>query len=106
MKREERKVENGLRLDVQRVLTEEGKIPGVLEDDIRTFKANLERIDEKKYKGPIVRARAERLLVGETPTKRTFVIENKDASCNQIAEIDHRGTVTGNRDLIQQAFVK
>ncbi|CAN7988790.1 unnamed protein product [Ixodes hexagonus] len=87
IKREERKVENGLRADLQRLHVEEGRTPGLFKDDITSIKAKLEQIEEERYKGAIVRARAERLLLGEAPTKRALVFEKKYASGNQIAEI-------------------
>lgn len=63
------------------------------------------KIDEERYKGAIVQARATKLLDGETPTKRALVLENKYASGNQITEIDHKSTVNNDLVIVQRAFV-
>lgn len=54
---------------------QEGKQPGTCTEEMRTVKQKLEAIDTERYRGAIVRARAQRLLAGEMPTKRAFGLE-------------------------------
>ena len=45
--------------------------------EIKECKSKLELIDVEKYKGAIVRARSDKLWMGEAPTKRALSDEKK-----------------------------
>lgn len=53
-----------LRNILQKLTLEEGRMPGVFKDDIAQIKHKLELIDEERYRGALVRARAEQWAVG------------------------------------------
>lgn len=66
----EKQQEKELRSTLDYMIAVESANPGHFSKELRDLKSKLEVIDEKKYRGAIVRARAERLWLGETPTKR------------------------------------
>ncbi|KAH9359729.1 hypothetical protein HPB48_002577 [Haemaphysalis longicornis] len=53
----------------------ECKSPGLFKDDIKTLKHQLGAIEKEKYHGAIVRARAQKFMLGEVPTKRALSSE-------------------------------
>lgn len=77
---------------------------GVFSDDIRKTKQKLELIDEDRYRGAIVRARAEHWAAGETPTKKALGIEKAHAKRNQIDEIIWKGHTRTQTDEIERPF--
>lgn len=63
--------------------------PGQGVKDIESIKREIERFHEERYHGAVVRARAERYLLGEQPTKRALADEKKYALKKEILEIEH-----------------
>lgn len=104
MKYEEKRKEAWLRSSLDVFVKEECKSPGMFKDDILTLKAQLEVIDRERYHGAIVRARAERFLLGEAPTKRALSSEKRYARRNVIAEIVSDGVVYNDQSNIERCF--
>ncbi|CAN7976931.1 unnamed protein product, partial [Ixodes persulcatus] len=104
IKNEESRNETVLRNSLQILIKEEGKTPGYFKDDICSLKAKLELIDKERYRGALVRARAGKVIAGETPTKRALGLEKRNARRNDIAEIDCGGTVSSDQSDIERAF--
>lgn len=65
--------------------------PGAYQQDMRAVKKKLEVFDEDRFRGALVRARAERLSCGETPTKRALGLEKKHSRRKQIEAIEYEG---------------
>lgn len=61
-------------------LNAECTIPGLFSKQIREIKRELERVDAQIYQGAAIRARSERLWLGEAPTKRALSDEKGYAS--------------------------
>lgn len=101
---EEKRNETLLRCSLQTLIREDGKMPGTFRDDICTLKAKLELIDRERYRGALVRARAGRLMAGETPTKRALGLEKRNARRNEIVEIEYGGVVSREGSEIERAF--
>lgn len=93
-----------MRSNLLTLVKEECRSPGVFKDDILFLKEKLELIDRDRYRGALVRARADRLIAGELPTKRALGMEKKYARRNEIAEIEHDGVVTSDGAEIERAF--
>ncbi|CAN7942221.1 unnamed protein product, partial [Ixodes hexagonus] len=91
---ERRKNEALMRSNLQMLLKEECRAPGVFKDAISSLKERLELLDRDRYRGALVRARADRLIKGEVPTKRALGTEKRYARRNEIAEIERDGSVT------------
>lgn len=87
-------------------LNQESNFPGRYKKEIKQIKTELEIIDIEKYRGAMIRARAERLWGGETPTRRAFSDEKSYAKRNEIQEISYKNTVTGDSKIIEKAFVE
>ncbi|CAN7951068.1 unnamed protein product, partial [Ixodes pacificus] len=104
IKRDERKNEMFLRNNLQTLLKEECRMPGAFKDDISSLKDKLEILDRERYRGAIVRARAERWATGEAPTKRALSLEKSYARRNDITEIERDGAVTSDKEEIESAF--
>lgn len=79
LRRIERAAEKKLRNNLHQLLVLESEMPGLFGEDIAAIKGKLEAIDKVRYQGATVRARGERLLAGETPTKRALGDERKYA---------------------------
>ncbi|KAH6944044.1 hypothetical protein HPB50_001417 [Hyalomma asiaticum] len=79
-------------------------MPGVFIDDIRALKRKIEQFDIERYRGAMVRARAERLITKEAPSKRALGSEKWHARRNQIVEIDCDGEVSDTAEHIERAF--
>lgn len=101
---EEKMKEGMLRHTLQRLTIEEGKTPGVFKDDIGKLEHQLELMDEERYRGALVRARAERLAMGETPTKRALGIEKARVRQNTIDKIEWEGRTSSKKEDIHQFF--
>lgn len=100
----ERERERLLRSSLASLISEECQTPGACKEEIRTLKSQLEVIDKEKYYGALVRARAEKMLFDESPTKRALGLEKRHACKKQIAEIENdRGIWTEQAD-IEHAF--
>lgn len=104
IKNEEKKMEKGMRLTLEMLVKEECRTPGAFKDDILTLKEKLEQIDRDRYRGALVRARADRLIAGEAPTKRALGMGKKYARRNDIAEIEQNGSITSDSVEIERAF--
>lgn len=101
---EKRKQEKSLHECLGILIAEECQQPGMFKDDILAVKQKLEAIDEDRYRGAILRSRAERMVAGETPTKRSFGIEKKRAHINHISQIEWQGVICVEKGDIQRAF--
>lgn len=75
IKNEEKKMEKAIRSKLLTLVKEECRSPGVFKDDILFLKEKLELLDRDRYRGALVRARADRLIAGELPTKRALGME-------------------------------
>lgn len=95
-----------LRRKLDMFIAEEGKKPGEFAKEIRDVKSQLEMIDAEKYRGAIVRARSEKYLMGENPTKRSLADEKRHAKRNEIKEISYGATLTRDKNVIEKAFVE
>ncbi|CAN7951613.1 unnamed protein product [Ixodes pacificus] len=110
LKNENRKNETLMRSNLQMLIKEECRAPGAFKDAISFLKERLELLDtlsEKKvdrYHGALVRARADRMIKGEVPTKRALGTEKRYARRNEIAEIERDGSVTSDKAEIERAF--
>lgn len=72
---------------------------------IKEIKSKLELIDQERYEGAMVRARAERLWNGETPTKRALSDEKRYATKKEIEAIIYQNEETSEPTMIERAFV-
>lgn len=104
IKNEEKKIEKVLRLNLEMLVKEECRMPGACKDDICSVKEKLEILDKERYRGALVRARAERFITGEAPTKRALSLEKRYARRNEITEVECDGAVTSDRVEIERAF--
>lgn len=66
----------------------------------------MEQMEEEKYKGAVIRARSERLWLGERPTKRAIGEEKRYATKNEINEIRYHNEVSTGKSVIETAFVE
>ncbi|KAH6941426.1 hypothetical protein HPB50_017932 [Hyalomma asiaticum] len=57
-------------------------------DDIRKVKEKIEQLDELRYRGALVRARAEDTAAGEMPSKRALCLEKARAESNHINAVE------------------
>lgn len=101
---EEKIKEMTLRTNLKKLTTLESRMPGVFKDDIRQTKQKIELIDQDRYRGALVRARAEHWASGETPTKRALGMEKAHAKRNHIDEINWKGRTTSDTHEIESAF--
>ena len=74
--------------------------------EIKEVKQKLEAVDVERYRGAVVRARAERLWSGEVPTKRAVADEKSYATRNEIRAIEYKNEVTKDKTQIEHAFVE
>ncbi|KAM7306544.1 uncharacterized protein ISCGN_010247 [Ixodes scapularis] len=95
-----------LRRQLNGFVTLESANPGEFMREIKECKSKLELIDVEKYRGAIVRARSDKLWLGEAPTKRALCDEKSYAQRNDIREICYGTTVTRDRAVIERAFVE
>lgn len=106
LKFNERKEEKELRNLLLLLTAEEAKAPGLFSDDIRSVKAKIENLEVEKYKGAAIRARSERLLAGEAPTKRSMADEKRHARSKEIPVIIDEGLEKRDQVEIENVFVK
>lgn len=78
--------------------------PGKFIQEIRDIQNQLEVIDCKRYRGAIVRARSEKLWLGEQPTKRALNEEKGFAQRKEIKEICYKKNVTRDKKTVERAF--
>lgn len=74
--------------------------------DIELMKAKLNESEGNLYRGTIVRARAERFLFGEQPSKRALADDKKYASSKGIISIQCGPMVTSNRQALKHVFIR
>lgn len=106
LRHKERQQEKQLRSELEYMLGVENEVPGAFKKEIKEVKAKLELIDEDKYRGAMIRARTERLWLGETPTNRVLSEEKKHAANKAINEIRYRNKITQESKEITLAFVE
>ncbi|CAN7976925.1 unnamed protein product [Ixodes persulcatus] len=102
---EARCAERSLNADLQALSRAECLAPSTCLKDLESVKERLEQLHQERYRGAVVRARAEKYLMGEQPTKRALADEKRYALRNEIAEIDVHGVTRTSPSSIQQAFV-
>ncbi|CAN7944982.1 unnamed protein product [Ixodes pacificus] len=56
----------------QTLIREESKSPGEFKSDIRKLKEKMEVLDQERYHGALIRARAEKFAVGKFRQKRRW----------------------------------
>lgn len=84
----------------------EWESPGGFLNDIFFIKAQLNELSQERYRGAIVRSRAEKFLLGEQPTKRALSGEHKYAQAKQINSIHSGPMLTFDKDVIQDVFFR
>lgn len=102
---EARGAERTLNANFQALLRAECQTPGVGLKDLESVKDRLDRLHLERYRGAIVRARSERYLLGEQPTKRALADEKRYALRGEIGEIEQNGVSSTDPSIIKQAFV-
>lgn len=104
LKYREKMRESALKATLQKIIALENKQPGLFKDDLIKIKQQLEQFEEHRYRGALVRARAEAWAVGETPTKRALSIEKTHARRNEIDVIEENDQELSDRESITCAF--
>ncbi|MDD9361432.1 MAG: hypothetical protein PV344_00670 [Anaplasma sp.] len=82
----ERQKEKELQGQLDVLLSVESAQPGSFTKEISEVKSQLELIDTERYRGAMIRARAERLWSGEVPTKRSLGDEKRYAEKTKYAK--------------------
>lgn len=100
-----KKEENGLQQCLLALLKDDSECPGRYAEEIKVVKRELQRFQNNRYRGAVVRARAEKFLLGEQPTKRALADERCFALAKEITALDHEGVICKDKDGIQRAFV-
>lgn len=72
---------------------------------IESVKERLAQLHQERYVGATVRARSQKFLMGEQPTKRALAEEKRYALQSEIGEIECNGVVSTSPSVIEQAFV-
>lgn len=104
--RAKKEKEKDLQCQLDFALSLESKMPGKYTKEIRQLKNQLEAIDIEKYRGAVIRARAEKLSLGETPTKRALGDEKRYAKRNEIKAIATDSGIVREATAIEQVFVE
>lgn len=97
--------ENGLCENLNRSYLLDCDNPGVGARDNSTIKSQLTRLTEDRYHGAMVRARAERFLFGEQPTKRALASELMYVMSKEINSIQTGPILTSDKAIIACIFV-
>lgn len=105
LRRQQRKEETELQSRLDFYLNAETAAPGTFAREIKEVKSKLEVINTERYRGAVLRARAEKIYMGENPTKRALSDEKSYASRNEIKAIMYRDEVVRDEKLIRRAFV-
>uniref|UniRef100_L7LZ86 exodeoxyribonuclease III n=1 Tax=Rhipicephalus pulchellus TaxID=72859 RepID=L7LZ86_RHIPC len=79
IRQDEKRKEKELKAILEKLLKHEYRAPGKWIDDIRKVKQKIEQLDVERYRGAIVRARAEDTAAGEMPSKRALCLEKARA---------------------------
>lgn len=88
------------------LLKNEQESPRSNHSAIKEIQAKLDSLHQERYRGAIIRARAEKFLLGEQPTSRALADERKYASEKEISVLEHRGFICDTKDTIEHAFVE
>lgn len=104
MQYQARKQERELRAELNDLVNIEAESPGLFAHQLQVVKNKIECLEEDKYKGAIIRARAERYLVGEAPTKRALSDEKAYARAHDMLEIEWNGKILREHKDIKKAF--
>lgn len=104
--RKEKEKEKELYTTLEFMIATENYKPGLFAKQIKEIKSKLEAVDIERYRGAVVRARAERFWCGETPTKRALGDEKRHAVKKEINEICYHNRVTTDSNIIEMAFVE
>lgn len=91
---------------MQAMIKKECSAPGTFKDDIHSLNAETETRDEGRYQGTVVRARADRFCVGESPTKQSLGIEKRYDRRNKITEVEHDGAAARDKNVIETTYLK
>lgn len=103
--KEREKIEE-LQCQLDFMISMEASNPGLYGKDICEVKGELEAMDIEKYRSAVIRARAEKIWLGETPNKRALCDERRYATQNEIREITYQNTITSDIEEIERAFVE
>lgn len=106
LKSRERQKEKDLQCQLHFLLAIESAQPGKYTKEIREVKSQLELIDIDNYRGAVIRARANKLWAGETPTKRSLSDEKRYAARNEVSAIQYGKEVTREGNIIERAFTE
>lgn len=106
IKHQRRAHEKHLQRNLKALLQAESENPGAGSSDIRYIKSELDNLYKDQYRGAVVRSRSEKFLLGEQPTKRALADEKRYALSKEIYEIEYKGTISNDKDVIQNAFVE
>ncbi|KAH9359850.1 hypothetical protein HPB48_002449 [Haemaphysalis longicornis] len=98
--REERREQNELRNLLAQLL------PGSFTSVIKSVKMEIEAKDAEKYKGAAIRARGEKLLAGEQPTKRALADQKSYARKQEISRTVYCGAIKEEPKAIMNAFTE
>lgn len=96
--------ERSLKKTLQQLIALESREPGTCKDEVRSVKEKLELHDRERYRGAWVRARANDLAAGETPTKRALGLEKAQGRRNHIDKVYCNGTLASDNESIERAF--
>lgn len=91
--------------DLQRIHRLESKNPGALTKELKCVKTNIADFETEKYKGALVRARAEKYVLGEQSIKRALSSEAQYIKKKSIAEIEYGDLVSSCPNVVEKAFV-
>lgn len=105
LRQKQKQEEKQLQCTLAYLLNMESGGAGIFAHDIKELKVKLEVIDEERYRGAVLRARAERVWLGETPTKRALSEEKRYAMTKEVKEIVYQGQLTNDGEMIERAFV-
>lgn len=104
LRREEKKKEVEMQTNLNFYLCLENNSPGRYTKEIKEIKSQLELVEAERYKGAVIRARAEKLWCGEQPTKRSLGDERAYASRNEITAVTYGSVVVRDKETIRRAF--
>lgn len=106
LKYEQNQTERMLREQLEFFSSMENNQPGTFSKELRDVKCQLEEIDVAKYKAAIIRARADKLWVGERPTKRALSDEKRYACQKEIRQIANGDEITSDSRVIKRVIAE
>lgn len=81
-------------------------MPGKFPPDIRSMKIKIEAKDAEKYKGEKIRAKGEKLLLGEQTTKCALASEKSYAREQDKSQKEYSGAIKKAQKVIMNAFIE